>query len=150
MLVQLLIGGVTSVCNIVIHALIMLVVIRLARSQAAKMVVSRWYLVKTMVTTATVLMVAHMLEVMVWAGVYGLAGAAPPDTDLLYFAFVNYTTLGYGDIIPLQGRTLLGPFAAMNGIFCFGWSTAVLFEVLRRALQHMDESVREDQTRANG
>ena len=36
-------------------------------------------------------------------------GAAPPESDLLYFAFGNYTTLGYGDITPVDGWRLLGP-----------------------------------------
>jgi len=31
-----------------------------------------------------------------------------------------------------------GLFAAMNGVLLFGWSTAVIFEVLRRALSKMD------------
>ena len=30
-----------------------------------------------------------------------------------------------------------GPMAAMNGILMFGWSTAVLFEVLRKTLEHL-------------
>jgi hypothetical protein len=30
---------------------------------------------------------------------------------------------------------LLGPMTAMNGVLLFGWSTAVMFEVLRRAMQ---------------
>jgi hypothetical protein len=42
--------------------------------------------------TAVVLMIAHMLEVFVWAWVYGIVGAAPAGSDLLYFFFVNYTT----------------------------------------------------------
>ena len=54
--------------------------------------------------------------------------------DRLYFAFVNYTTLGYGDITPVQAWRLTGPMTAMNGILMFGWSTAVLFEVLRKTL----------------
>ena len=29
---------------------------------------------------------------------------------------------------------LLGPITAMNGVLLFGWSTAVIFEVLRRAI----------------
>jgi hypothetical protein len=29
---------------------------------------------------------------------------------------------------------LLGPITAMNGVLLFGWSTAIIFEVLRRAL----------------
>src|SRR5260221_8934287 len=55
-------------------------------------------------------------------------------TDLVYFAFVNCTTLGYGDVVPLERWRLLGPVTAMNGILLFGWSTAVIFEVLRRTL----------------
>ena len=65
---------------------------------------------------------------------YATVGAAPADSDLLYFAFVNYTTLGYGDITPVQAWRLIGPMTAMNGILMFGWSTAVLFEVLCKAL----------------
>jgi hypothetical protein len=60
---------------------------------------------------------------------------APANSDLLYFAFVNYTTLGYGDITPVQAWRLTGPMTAMNGIRMFGWSTAVLFEVLRKAVE---------------
>jgi hypothetical protein len=62
---------------------------------------------------------------------------APKDADLAYFAFVNYTTLGYGDITPVARWRLLGPMTAMNGVLLFGWSTAVIFEVLRESLgQH--------------
>ena len=50
----------------------------------------------------------------------------------MYFAFVNYATLGYGDIVPLERWRLLGPITAMNGALLFGWSTAVIFEVLRK------------------
>ena len=86
---------------------------------------------------ATSLMVAHTLEVLVWAMIYATVGAAPADSDLLYFAFVNYTTLGYGDITPVQAWRLIGPMTAMNGILTFGWSTAVLFEVLRKTLDSL-------------
>ena len=54
--------------------------------------------------------------------------------DRVYFAFVNYTTLGYGDVVPVKRWNLLGPITAMNGVLLFGWSTAVIFEVLRRAM----------------
>jgi ion channel len=42
--------------------------------------------------------------------------------------------LGYGDVIPLQRWRLIGPITAMNGVLLFGWSTAVIFEVLRRMM----------------
>jgi Ion channel len=63
-----------------------------------------------------------------------LTDAAPAGSDLVYFAFVNYTTLGYGDIMPVARWRLLGPMTAMNGVLLFGWSTAVIFEVLRKTV----------------
>jgi hypothetical protein len=53
---------------------------------------------------------------MVWALAYRIAGAAPSDTGLVYFAFVNCATLGYGDVVPVRHWQLLGPITAMNGV----------------------------------
>jgi len=91
-------------------------------------------LTAVMSAAASVLMAAHLAEVLVWSFAYSLISIAPPGTDLVYFAFVNYTTLGYGDVTPLERWRLLGPMTAMNGVLLFGWSTAVIFEVLRRTL----------------
>lgn len=137
MLLQLLVGLVTSTVCIAIHAVVMTIVVRVAPSVAAK-----WpsrpalLLTTTMVATVVVLMLAHMLEVAVWAGAYAVVGAAPEQADVLYFAFVNYTTLGYGDVIPVSRWRLLGPATAMCGVLLFGWSTAVIFEVLRKVLHY--------------
>jgi hypothetical protein len=91
-------------------------------------------LIVVMIATVTVLMIAHLAEVLVWSLIYVMTDAAPDGTDLIYFAFVNYTTLGYGDVTPVERWHLLGPMTAMNGVLLFGWSTAVIFEVLRMTL----------------
>jgi hypothetical protein len=98
-------------------------------------------LIAVMIATVTVLMVAHLAEVLVWSLTYAVAGVAPDNADLVYFAFVNYTTLGYGDVTPVQRWSLLGPMTAMNGVLMFGWSTAVIFEVLRMTLLAGGEGV---------
>jgi hypothetical protein len=72
-----------------------------------------------------------LVEVFVWVATYTLVGAVPPEANRAYFAFVNYTTLGYGDVLPVKAWQLLGPLTAMNGILLFGWSTAAIIEVLR-------------------
>jgi hypothetical protein len=135
MLRQFLVGMAVSVCNIAIHAMVMVAVIQVARA-ASERATSRQSLRLTAVMSATalVLMVAHLAEVLVWSVAYSLIRIAPPGTDLVYFAFVNYTTLGYGDVTPLERWRLLGPITAMNGVLLFGWSTAVIFEVLRRTM----------------
>jgi hypothetical protein len=138
MAVQFLVGGMVSVINIMIHALVTVAAIGIARAAILRYpALPRLHLMAVMVATAAVLMVAHTIEVLVWVLAYAIVGAAPAGSDLLYFAFVNYTTLGYGDITPVQEWRLTGPMTAMNGILMFGWSTAVLFEVLRKTLDDL-------------
>ena len=132
---QFMMGGGFSICNIVIHALVMTAVVR-ASQGTVTLAGSRpnLLLIAVMVATVSVLMAAHTCEVIVWSLAYGLVDAAPANSDLLYFAFVNYTTLGYGDVLPVERWRLLGPMTAMNGVLLFGWSTAVIFEVLRKVM----------------
>jgi hypothetical protein len=87
----------------------------------------------------------HFSEVVLWAYTYYWVGATPPNTDLVYFAFGNYTALGYGDVVPAPNWHLLGPMTALNGVMLVGWSTALngvmlvgwstalIFEILRRS-----------------
>ena len=135
MLQQFLVGGGISLVNITIHALVMTMVVRVAQSAAGKEKLHpSLSLIAVMIPTVSVLMVTHTLEVIVWSLAYSMVEAAPADSDLAYFAFVNYTTLGYGDVVPVERWRLLGPITAMNGVLLFGWSTEVIFEVLRKSL----------------
>jgi len=135
MLRQFLVGAVASGCNIAIHALVMVVVIRVARrADELATAYQTFRLMAVMIATVTVLMTAHLAEVLVWSLTYATVDVAPEGADLVYFAFVNYTTLGYGDVTPVKRWSLLGPMTAMNGVPMFGWSTAVIFEVLRMTL----------------
>jgi hypothetical protein len=143
MLLQILVGTLISVINIGIHALATVGAVAIARrSGLRKTDKARLHLMGVMVATAAALSVAHTMEVLVWVCTYWLVEAAPPGSDLLYFAFVNYTTLGYGDITPVPAWRLIGPLTAMNGILLFGWSAAILFEVLRKTLEHLEEIAR--------
>lgn len=133
---QILVSAAVCVITIAIHALVMSTVVKVAK-EVDRRTKSLPFLALSAIMSATVLVLmgAHTLEVIVWALTYWIVGAAPPDTDLAYFAFVNYATLGYGDITPLPEWRLLGPVTALNGALLVGWSTAVMFEVLRNAMR---------------
>ena len=135
MLVQLAVGSAVSAINILLHAVVTVIAILIAR-RAARHSTSHplLYLPGVMIATSLVLMAAHTLEVFVWSLAYAIVNAAPDDANLVYFAFVNYTTLGYGDVTPLAKWRLLGPMTALNGVLMIGWSTALIFEVLIRAI----------------
>jgi hypothetical protein len=135
MLRQLFVSIAVSVCNIAIHAIVMAAVLWAARVASERTTSHQTLrLIEIMTATVSVLMAAHIAEVIIWSVAYAIFDVAPPGTNLVYFAFVNYTTLGYGDVTPLQRWYLLGPMTAMNGVLLFGWSTAVIFAVLQKAL----------------
>ena len=134
---QFLVGTVASACNITIHALVMVTLLQIAR-RSGSIAASRpsLRLIAVMIATVSILMASHASEVIVWSLVYAVTDAAPPATDLTYFSFVTYTTLG-GDVVLLEHWRFLAPLTAMNGVLLFGWSTAVIFEVMRREM-HRD------------
>jgi hypothetical protein len=136
MLRQIAFGSTVSLANIAVHAMAMIAVIRVARGVAARRLSAPMLrLSAVMIGTVAVLMAAHLCEIAVWSLAYALVDATPEGADRLYFAFVNFTTLGYGDILPAPRWRLAGPMTAMNGVLLFGWSTAVIFEVLSLTLR---------------
>jgi hypothetical protein len=141
MLLQLLVGTAVSICNITIHSLLMTAVVRVSRSAGSMETLHPSVLLTcVMIMTALVLMAAHIFEVIVWALAYVIVDATPAGSGIVYFAFVNYTTLGYGDVIPKEDWRLLGPMTAMNGVLLFGWSTAVIFHVLSRTMSSAERT----------
>ena len=137
---QILVGSATSLVNLVIHAILLASVVRIVHGVWARSSKAPHFLQDTLVIVAVgVLLVAgHFLEVLMWALTYAAVQAAPPGTDLIYFAFGNYTTLGYGDTLPVPQWRLLAPMTALNGILLIGWSTALIFAILRRAVPSGD------------
>jgi hypothetical protein len=79
---QFLVGGLVSVINIMIHALVTVGAVGIARSAGLRHTKRpRLHLMAVMVGTAAALMVAHTLEVFVWALAYAIVGAAPAGSS---------------------------------------------------------------------
>ena len=47
-----------------------------------------------------------------------------------YHSVVNFTTLGYGDLVMSEKRRILGALEAANGVLMFGLTTSISFVVL--------------------
>ena len=130
---ELFVGGGASAVNLVIHAVLLAAIVRVVSALRHYKMLGPSIIQRTIVIYVAGLLVvlAHYLEVRVWAKTYEWVDAAPVGTPLVYFAFSNYTTLGYGDIVPVAEWRLLGPITALNGILLIGWSTALIYAVLR-------------------
>jgi hypothetical protein len=132
---QLFTGGLVSFVNFGIHALMTGLVIEVTRRTAARTDHLHAFLRMISLLTVTMigLMCAHVCEIGVWTLYYGYEGVAPAGTTPFEFAFENYTALGYGEPAPPEGKRLVGPITALNGLLLIGWSVAIIFEVMRMA-----------------
>jgi len=96
--------------------------------------------IHALLTTVVVATVLHALQVTIWAIAYIMmlpAGELQTMEEAIYFSFVTFTTLGYGDITLSEGWRILSGMEALNGILLVGWTTALLFAVVQRTWQAM-------------
>jgi len=75
---------------------------------------------------------AHLIEIALWAALLVVCGEFGAFGNALYLSAVNYTALGYGDLLLTPSWRLLGPLEAANGVLMFGVSTAMVFAVIKR------------------
>lgn len=83
----------------------------------------------------SVVIVLHLTETAVWAGVYQWWGLFPDYETSLYFSLGSYTTIGYGDVVLPQRWRLLGAVEGISGVLLCGLSTAFIFVVLNALIQ---------------
>src|SRR5262245_38553895 len=129
MLEQISYGGIVSQICFFIHAvttgLIVIITRHIARKTDDLHVFMR--LTALMMITVIALMVAHTIEIAMWAQYYRWAGISVAKAGPFEFAFENYTALGYGDAVPDQSKRVIGPITALNGLLLIGWSVAIIF-----------------------
>lgn len=108
---------------------------------------------KVLTGTVLILLALHTLEIIVWAYAYLLLlppGELGSFEEAVYFSFVTFTTLGYGDITLIQNWRLLSGIEALNGIMLVGWTTAMLFAVVQRMWQGNARQTRGEQQESQG
>ncbi|MBZ8117398.1 two pore domain potassium channel family protein [Roseovarius sp. LXJ103] len=81
-----------------------------------------------------VIVVAHTLQIWIWAAAIFATGAFPDFATSFYFPTTTYTTLGYGDMVLTEGWRSFGTFAAITGLLTFGISTAFLINLIGRIM----------------
>jgi len=137
MLDQVAVGSGASLVNLVVHAILVGAIAATLRDLADTDTSFPGFVQYTLVivATGTLLVIGHFSECVIWAYTYKWVGAVPENTDLIYFAFGNYTTLGYGDVVPVPEWHLLGPMTALNGVMLIGWSTALVYDMLHRSVR---------------
>ena len=130
----IVVGALTSVGTIIIHACALRTVIYFVHHERlrGRAGVHFWMDVTIVATATLIALVAHLAEIVLWALVFVGRGEFPDLAAALYHSAENYTTLGCGDVVRSASWRLLGPLEAANGMLMFGLSTALIFTVISR------------------
>lgn len=89
------------------------------------------------------LLVAHVLEVMLFGLVYcwlsagtgygAIVGSQSPSlAECTYFSFANYSSLGYGDLVPSGPLRFMAGMEALTGLVLIGWTAAFMYLQMQR------------------
>ena len=92
-------------------------------------------------------LVAHTLEVwmftfayyfMIKSGEFGqLVGVDNISlADCAYFSFITYTTLGYGDIVPIGDLRFLAGLEALTGLVMITWTASFMYYEMQKYWNH--------------
>jgi len=86
------------------------------------------------------LVAGNFLQIFIWAGLYLFLGEFESASVAIYHSAVNFSTLGYGDIVMSERHRILGPMQAVNGVLMIGVSTAVTMTAFQNALRLMHQA----------
>ena len=86
--------------------------------------------------------ISHVLQVLLYASGYAaladgfgigkLNGGTSAFTDYLYFSAETYTSLGFGDLIPVGPLRFLAGVETLNGLLLIGWSASYIYISMER------------------
>jgi len=96
-----------------------------------------------------ILFVGHLLQVGLWAALFVQLGQFEEYATAFYHSMVNFSSLGYGDIVMSDRWRLLGAMEASSGILMFGLSTGVglaVFSTLSKRLGRNERRTRQGPT----
>jgi hypothetical protein len=137
LLVPIAVGFAAVICTFFIHALPLSATIAFVRREKrlGHLGLTFWKDMGFVMRTILYAFVAHLIEISLWAVLFVICGEFSDFATAYYHSAVNYTSLGYGDIIMSSTWKLLGPLETADGMLLFGVSTAMIFAVIQRLVE---------------
>jgi Ion channel len=136
-LIPLAVGVITLACTILVHALPLGATVLIVRRERRLGFEGLGFWREFGIVALIILfaLAGHLIEIALWAVLFLVCGEFHEFGTAYYHSAVNYTSLGYGDVIMSPRWRLLGPLEAADGILLFGVSTAMIFGVILRLTQ---------------
>jgi hypothetical protein len=94
---------------------------------------------RPLIVATLVLLIGNLVQIMLWSALFLWLGEFEQAYDAIYHSAVNFSSLGYGDIVMRRERRLLGPLEAVNGVLMLGMSAATLMAIVQHMIKLLSE-----------
>jgi len=85
------------------------------------------------IVAVVILIVGHLVQVTIWAIRYYAWGELGNFFNSFYFSLASFTTMGANEFTLSPVHRFAGAVESAIGMLMFGWSTALLFDIIQRA-----------------
>ena len=120
--------------TVAIHALTLSFLIERLSANAAARPLSFGWMTWRLVGVVWGLLVAHVLEITLWAGFYWKWDLFPDVEQAFYFSGVTYATIGYGDLVLPTPWRMFSTIEGLIGILMCSFSGAFLVAVFTKQM----------------
>jgi hypothetical protein len=100
---------------------------------------------RPLLSVMIIMTLGNFLQVVLWGVTFVALNEFTEIHEAIYHSMVNFSSLGYGDIVMSKRWKMLGPLEAVNGVLMLGMTSAALMAILaqlikvqRQALGHDD------------
>lgn len=137
LLMNLLIGLPTMLLCLALQAAFTFWSIRFYMRQSGRMPSGHGLLahVRPLLVVMIAMMLGNFLQIMIWGVLFIFLGEFSEVYEAVYHSAVNFTSLGYGDIVMSKRWKLMGPLEAANGVLMFGMTSAALMAILQQLIK---------------
>ena len=127
MVINLLLGSAVFGLTVIVQVVAVMVLLRFLqrRSRQGRLEFGFWYGTTALSGAMLIMFAGHLFQVGLWAGLFVWIGEFQDFATAFYHSAVNFSSLGYGDIVMSDERRLLGALEAGGGILMFGLSPAL-------------------------
>jgi hypothetical protein len=87
------------------------------------------------------MMTANVLQIALWGCLFVQLGQFEALYPAIYHSAVNFTSLGYGDVVMGEDWKLLGPLEAANGVLMMSMTAAALTAILQNIIRSQVDAI---------
>jgi len=142
-LLNLLVGFAVMLACLIVQAAVAFWSVRYYVRQSSNPGAPRKFIagIRPLIVAMLAMLAANFIQVTLWGLVFLWLEEFTELYEAIYHSAVNFSSLGYGDVVMSKDRKLLGPLEAINGVIMLGMTSAALMVILQQLIRAQRDEI---------